>query len=52
MDCAEYQEENLEKKVCIVGSELVDNYTVGLLLELELTLAKCSLLPWLARYAS
>ncbi|XP_048110185.1 nischarin isoform X3 [Alosa alosa] len=28
MDCAEYQEETLEKKVCIVGSELVDNYTV------------------------
>ncbi|XP_062400691.1 nischarin [Sardina pilchardus] len=28
MDCTEYQEENLEKKVCIVGSELVDNYTV------------------------
>lgn len=32
MDCEEYQGNNLEKMVCIVGSELVDNYTVGWLL--------------------
>lgn len=36
MDSAEYQEDNLEKKVCIVGSELIDNYTVGWMLVLEL----------------
>ncbi|XP_063071141.1 nischarin isoform X2 [Engraulis encrasicolus] len=28
MDCDEYPEENLQKRVHIVGSELVDNYTV------------------------
>lgn len=55
MDCDEYPEENLQKRVHIVGSELVDNYTVGLLLRLPLLANAVALLlnrEMLARYLS
>lgn len=44
MECAPFPEEILEKKVCVVGSELVENYTVSYI---RIPLAY-RLLAWLA----